>query len=71
MTGGDPDDAAAGFLAIGDGPAERVGAGNRGIVLRTVVGDGEDGPGRGREVTHPARDQTNRGKNKILNARVS
>ena len=46
MTGGNPDDAAPGFLAIGDGPAERVGTGNIGIVHGTVVGDGEDGPGR-------------------------
>lgn len=46
MAGGDPDDAAAGFLAISDGPAECVGTGNPGIVHGTVVGDGEDGPGR-------------------------
>jgi hypothetical protein len=42
MTGGDPDNATAGFLAIGDGPAECVGAGNLGIVYGTVGGDVED-----------------------------
>ena len=41
-SGRSPDHASASFLAIGNGPAKRIGAGNGWIIHRTIGGDVED-----------------------------